>query len=103
MNSSSSVASRLHPLRRQQLAVNVLSQQEPISELANREQVSRKFLYQQKNLAQQALNNALEPKKKEEQVLYDLPVTQLWINQLIWALILICHGDVWHVSDQGKT
>ena len=91
MNSFSSVASRLQPLCRQQLAVQVLAQQEPISDLANREQVSRKFLYQQKTIALQALNTAFDKPEKDNEVLYYLPVTQKWIVQLILALILICH------------
>ncbi len=91
MNSSSSVASRLHPLHRQKLAINVLSKQEPITQIANQEQVSRKFLYQQKAIAQQALNKAFEKEYQENEVLYYLPVTQTWIFQLILALILICH------------
>ncbi len=57
---SSSVASGLHPLQRQQLAVQVLSKQEPISQIAQQEQVSRKFLYQHKAIAIEALNTALE-------------------------------------------
>ncbi|MDJ0596916.1 MAG: hypothetical protein QNJ72_44320 [Pleurocapsa sp. MO_226.B13] len=91
MNQSCSVASSLHPLHRQQLAVKVLSKQEPISHLARQEQVSRKFLYQQKEIAQQALKTAFDKPKKEGEVLYSLPITHSWIFQLIRALILICH------------
>ena len=91
MNSSSSVASRLQPHHRQEIAVKVLSKQEPISHIAHQEQVSRKFLYQQKAIAQQALNTAFDKPAKDKEVLYYLPVTQQWIFQLILALILICH------------
>ena len=91
MNSSSSVASRLEPRHRQELAFKVLSKQEPISQIATQEQVSRKFLYQQKNIAQIALNTAFEKRSKDNEVLYYLPVTKTWIVQLILALILICH------------
>ncbi len=38
MNPSSSVASRLHPVQRQEIAVKVLSKQEPVSQIANQEQ-----------------------------------------------------------------
>ena len=88
---SSSVASGLQPLQRQKLAVKVLAKQEPITHLAKQQQVSRKFLYQQKNLAKAALNQAFESKEPENEVLYYLPITQQWIFQLILALILICH------------
>ena len=91
MNSSSSVASGLQPLHRQDLAVKVLSKKEKISHLAHQEGVSRKFLYQQGNIAQLALNTAFEKSEKDHEVLYYLPVTQKWIFQLILALILICH------------
>ena len=91
MNPSSSVASRLHPLYRQEIAVKVLSRQEPISQIANQEQVSRKFIYQQKAIAKLALNKAFDKKEPEKEVLYYLPITQQWIFQLILALILICH------------
>ena len=91
MNSTSSVASGLHPNERQQLAVKILSKQDSVSHLANQKQVSRKFLYQQKAIAEEALNNAFEKKEQENEVLYYLPITQQWIFQLILALILICH------------
>lgn len=91
MNSVFSVASRLPSHHRQQLAVKIISSQEPVSHIARQEKVSRKFLYQQKNIAQQALNDAFEKEEKEDEVLYYLPVTQKWIFQLILALILICY------------
>ena len=91
MNSTSSVASRLQPLQRQQIAVKVLSQQEPITEIAKEKQVSRKFVYQQKAIGQQALDKAFEKKKPEEEVLYSLSITHSWIFQFILALILLCH------------
>ena len=60
MNSTDSVASSLQPRHRQQIAVKVLSQQEPITQIAKEKQVSRKFVYQQKAIAQQALDKAFE-------------------------------------------
>ena len=91
MNPSNCVASSLHPLQRQELAVKVLSKKSKISHLAHKEGVSRKFLYQQKDIAQKALNIAFEKSERENKVLYYLPITQKWIFQLILALILICH------------
>ena len=91
MNPSSYVASRLHHLQRQEIAVKVLTKQEPITQIAHQEQVSRKFLYQQKAIAQLALNTAFDKPEKDNEVLYYLPVTHSWIFQLILALILICH------------
>ena len=91
MNPSSSVASGLYPHQRQELAVKVLSKQENITHLAHQEQVSRKFIYQQKTIAEDALKKAFEKEEPKNEVLYYLPVTQQWIFQLILALILICH------------
>ncbi|WP_222427418.1 hypothetical protein [Hyella patelloides] len=71
--------------------MKVLSKQEPITRIAQQEQVSRKFLYQQKRIAEGALNHAFDKKESENEVLYYLPVTQQWIFQFILALILICH------------
>ncbi len=91
MNPSNCVASSLHPLQRQEIAVKVLTKQEPITQIAKQEQVSRKFLYQQKAIAQKALNTAFKEEESAQEVLYYLPITQQWIFQLILALILICH------------
>lgn len=91
MNPSNCVASSLHPLQRQEIAVKVLTKQEPITKIAQQKQVSRKFVYQQRAIAQQALDNAFENKEPEQEVLYYLPITHKWIFQFILALILICH------------
>ena len=93
MNSAFCVASSLPFGHRQELAVKVISKQEPVSHIARNEQVSRKFLYKQKSIAQTALNQAFEKKEKDEQVLYHLPVTKKWIFQLILGLIFICHSS----------
>ncbi len=83
MNPSPFVASGLQPRQRQDLAVKVLSKKSKISHLAHEEGVSRKFLYQQKDIAIEALNTALEKSERENEVLYYLPVTHSWIFQLI--------------------
>ncbi len=68
-----------------------MSKKSKISHLAHQVRVSRKFLYQQKAIAQQALNSAFDKPEKDNEVLYYLPITQQWLFQLILALILICH------------
>ena len=93
MNSSVCVASGLCSSHRQGLAVKVISKQEPLSQIARNEQVSRKFLYQQKNIAQKALNQAFTKEEKDDEVLYYLPVTKNWIFQLILGLIFICRSS----------
>jgi hypothetical protein len=91
MNQTSSPAAQLKPQQRQKIALRVLTKQETISGLAEDEGVSRKFLYKQGHIAQNALTLAFEKPKKNKDVLFYLPVTQKWLSQLILALILICH------------
>ncbi len=93
MKSSVCVASGLSSSYRQQLAIKVISKQEPVSHIARNEKVSRKFIYQQKDIAQKSLNQAFKKKDKDEEVLYNLPVTKTWIFQLILGLIFICRSS----------
>jgi hypothetical protein len=93
MNQTFSPAAQLKPQQRQQIALRVLTKKETISLMAEEEGVSRKFLYKQGHIAQNALTLAFEKPKKNEEVLFYLPVTQKWLSQLILALILICHSS----------
>ncbi len=68
-----------------------MARTEPISRLAARYQVSRKFVYQQGHKANLALDEAFDPDPDDREVLFYLPVTKSWLFQLILALILICH------------
>ncbi len=65
---------------------------QPVAELARQHQVSRKFLYQQADTAQLALEDAFDPPRPNEQVLFHLPVTKSWLRQLVLALVLTCHS-----------
>lgn len=91
MSQLTSVAASLSPASRKSLAIEVLSKAEPISNLAAQYQVSRKFLYQQGQKAEAALDEVFRDATKEQEVLFYLPVTQTWLFQLILALVLICH------------
>lgn len=85
-------AHSLKAQQRQRLAVNALAGQRPIAQLADELDVSRKFVYQQKDKAQCALQDAFAPNADvDDQVLYHLPVTRRWLYQLVLALILIGH------------
>ena len=80
--------------RRQQLALQVLVRTEPVTELAERHQVSRKFLYQQAAKGEQALEQAFQsPPPSDEEVLFYLPVTRAWLRQVVLALVLLCHSS----------
>lgn len=77
--------------RRQRLAIDALAGQRPITHLADELDVSRKFVYQQKDKAERALQEAFAPAVADDHVLFQLPVTRRWLYQLVLALILIGH------------
>jgi hypothetical protein len=103
-------AQRLLPQERRDLAIQVLAGAQPISDLACEHEVSRKFLYQQAHTAQVALTQAFEPEPTTEKVLFHLPVTKDWLQQLVLGLVLIGHSPYrgvvelvrdlfdWHIS-----
>jgi hypothetical protein len=91
MSSSPSVAASLSNDARKGLAIESLSKAEPIAHLADREGVSRQFLYRQRQKALEALDEGFAV--KDADVLFYLPVTEAWLNQLTLALILICHSS----------
>jgi hypothetical protein len=85
-------AQRLLPQQRRDLAIQVLAGAQPVAELADQHEVSRKFLYQQAVTARDALTHAFDPEPKDEDVLFHLPVTKAWLRQLVMGLVLICHA-----------
>jgi hypothetical protein len=88
-----SPAHTLPPAARQQLALDALAGC-PITELARGHDVSRKFVYQQADKAEQALAQAFAPASPaQDDVLFCLPVTEAWLQRLILALLLVCHSS----------
>lgn len=81
---------------RQELAIEVLAGTFTITDLSEQVGVSRKFLYQQKAIAEQALEEAFAPVDAEadDSVLFYLPVTKAWLRQVILGLVLICHSSL---------
>jgi hypothetical protein len=61
--------------------------------LADDAGVSRKFVYQQADRAQSALEDAFAPTVADDQVLFYLPVTKNWLHQAALGLTLICHSS----------
>jgi hypothetical protein len=89
----------LSPQARQQLALHAL-QGQAITELATRHQVSRKFVYHQQQKAHDALDHAFAPLPNEPPgFLFWLPVTKLWLRQLVLGLTLICHSSLRGVQE----
>lgn len=87
-------AQRLDAQQRQNLAVAALAGTRPITQLADEHHVSRKFVYQQADKAQHALDHAFDPHDDDDTVLFYLPVTKAWLRQLVLALVLICHSSL---------
>src|SRR5262245_4400189 len=82
---------QLPPPARQQLALDG----QPITQLADQHQVSRKFVYQQLHHAHDALDQAFAPPSAEEpSVFFWLTVTKPWLRQLVLGLVLICHSSL---------
>src|SRR5262249_54682654 len=83
----------LAPAERQTLAVAALAGTQPITALADTYHVSRKFVYQQADQAASALTEAFAPPAPAEDILFHLPVTELWLQRLILGLLLISHSS----------
>jgi hypothetical protein len=66
----------------------------PISGIAADHRVSRKFVYRQRDRAQQGLDQAFAPSVADQEALFYLPVTKPWIRQLVLGLVLICHSPL---------
>jgi hypothetical protein len=88
-----SVAASLPSEVRKAIGIQALARTEPTSHLAATHQVSRKFVYQQGDQAQQALDESFAPSQGDDDVLFYLPVTKNLLYQLILGLVLICHSS----------
>src|SRR5262249_21853506 len=86
-------ARSLAPDQRQQLALDALTEQQPISKLARDHDVSRRFVYQQAHQAQQALDQAFQPQSAADKVLFSLPITRSFLDRLVLGLLLIGHSS----------
>lgn len=87
-------AKSLPPSQRQQIGLQALAGTQGISELAREFHVSRKFVYRQAGVAEQALEDAFAPQPQDDDVLFYLPVTKKWLCQLVLGLVLICHSSL---------
>jgi hypothetical protein len=90
-STNSCPAQALGPQQRQRLAIEALAGTTPITELADQNQVSRRFVYRQHDIAHHALSNAFDPPPADEKILFHLPVTTHWIRQFTLGLVLIGH------------
>ncbi len=91
--SSQPNAKKIDQETRQQIAVAALSGKENISNLSREHQTSRKFIYAQKAKATVVIADAFSDKKKDSEVLFYIPVTKPWLEQVVLNLILVCHSS----------
>jgi hypothetical protein len=85
-------AAQMGPQQRRDLFLEALGRTEPLTHLAARQAVSRKFVYQQMAKATAVVDQAFQPAAgPESEVLFQLPVTQDWLEQLVLSLTLSCH------------
>ena len=87
-------AKALPPSQRLQIGVQALAGSQTVTGLADEFDVSRKFVYQQKSRAEEALADAFAPRERDDEVLFHLPVTKRWLRQLVLGLVLICHSPL---------
>jgi hypothetical protein len=66
MASTTFPAAKLLGVQRMDLAIQAMTRSANISRLASQNNVSRKFVYQQKNLALEAINDAFAPAAEDE-------------------------------------
>lgn len=85
------LAVEVGPTERRNLSIEVLAKTRPVSHLADRLGVSRKFVYRQATKASDALDEAFAPSLADKSVLFTLPITKDWIRQFVLAQVLIGH------------
>jgi hypothetical protein len=91
MNVNQSVAAALGSEERKRIGLLSLVKATPISQLADQEGVSRQFVHRQRDKVMKALDRAFAA--NDEGILFTLPVTQSWLDQLMLSLALICRGS----------
>jgi hypothetical protein len=86
-------AKNLAPETRQEIGVSALAGMKTVTTLARQHETSRKFVYKQKETVGSALDDAFSDDRKDSKVLFYIPVTKAWLEQVVLALILICHSS----------
>jgi len=83
-------AQGMGPQERQTLALEALGGTFTITALAEQAEVSRKFVHQQIDIAQQALEQAFAtPAADDDEILFHLPVTKKWLRMNVVSLLPI--------------
>lgn len=90
----------LNSTDRQKIGIQAIKGKDPVSHVANSYNVSRKFIYQQKEKAIEGIVKAFEPSSEtDEDVLFNIPVTKSWISQMVLSLIFIGRASYQRVEE----
>jgi hypothetical protein len=91
--STRAATTRLSADQRKAIAIQGLAKAVPISTLAVHHNVSRPLVYRQLRQASAALDDVFSPAQTDDtgEVLFMLPVTQRWLDQVIQALTMVGH------------
>ena len=87
-------AQALEADQRRALAVAALASVQPITQLAQEHEVSRKFIYTQMAKAEVALDDCFAKPSADDEVLFTLRVTREWMRALILDVILNGHSSM---------
>lgn len=55
--------------------------------------MSRKFVYRQARKAGSALDETFDPAPTDDRILFSIPVTKEWLEQVVLSALLHCHGS----------
>jgi len=87
-------AKSFSPNDKKHLALKVVQNKQTITEAAQKNNVSRKFIHKLKDKAIGGIQQAFqENNSKEQKVLFYIPVTKLWLCQFILCLLLHCRSS----------
>jgi hypothetical protein len=90
-----SAAHRMTAQQRLDLALDCLDERRCVCRLAEEHHVSRKFVYQQRHIALDALQQAFAPPASDDpEVLFHLPVTRCWLRQFVLVAVLVGHSSL---------
>lgn len=91
-------AKQMTALQKKNVALQVINNKFSVSDIAKKHNVSRKFVHSQKDKAITALDKAFdETLTDDSQVLFYLPVTKAWIEQLVLCLMLYGRTSFRHI------
>lgn len=79
---------------RKRIALQSIERNISITHIASKNDVSRKFVYQQKDIALEAISQSFNPEKVQtKKVVVQLSITKSWVCRFVLAMLLIGHSS----------